>query len=408
MRAHLDSLVTSLLLLHIPALAASAQPLAYVTNTNSGTVSVIDTAANTVAHTIPLPSGRFPQGIAITADNRFAYVTALGQSDTGTVVVIDLAQALSGASDAVVTTIPVGKGPDRIAIGPDGAAYVMNALWDTVSIIDTRANAVTTTVRVGFGPSAIAFTADGLYAFITIPSVGSVEVLNLQNHKPIPTVLGVGSGAHDIATSPDDVHAYVANADSANVSVLNTRRRTVTGAIAIPGGASPQDIALSPDGASAYVTCVGPSPSTAGTVAVLSLKQNLLTTTVPVGDGPEGIAVTPDGTFAYAVNSLSDSVSVIDLAADAVATTIPVGVNPLSVAIARAAPPTAQTCVGDCDQNGRVTVDELLLGIDIALGNAQLDACPELDPGGNGVVTLSELLTAVNNALNGCASAQQR
>ncbi len=59
-------------------------------------------------------------------------------------------------------------------------------------------------------------------------------------------------------------------------------------------------------------------------------------------------------------------------------------------------------CVGDCNGDGRVAINELVLGVNIALGNAQVGACPAMDGNGDGSVRINELVTAVNNALNGC------
>ena len=59
----------------------------------------------------------------------------------------------------------------------------------------------------------------------------------------------------------------------------------------------------------------------------------------------------------------------------------------------------AAACTGDCDGDGAVTVDELLVGVNIALGNAPVSACPSFDSNGDGSVTIDEILTAVNNAL---------
>jgi hypothetical protein len=62
----------------------------------------------------------------------------------------------------------------------------------------------------------------------------------------------------------------------------------------------------------------------------------------------------------------------------------------------------APACVGDCNGDGQVTVDELITGVNIALGSADLDTCPVFDSNGDGSVTVDELITAVNNALLGC------
>jgi len=62
----------------------------------------------------------------------------------------------------------------------------------------------------------------------------------------------------------------------------------------------------------------------------------------------------------------------------------------------------AQVCVGDCNGDGMVSIDELILGVNIALGSATLDECPSFDADGDGMVGINELITAVNYALNGC------
>lgn len=60
------------------------------------------------------------------------------------------------------------------------------------------------------------------------------------------------------------------------------------------------------------------------------------------------------------------------------------------------------TCVGDCNGDGSVTVDELITVANIALGNAQASACPHGIPSGT-AVDISLIIQAVNNALTrGC------
>jgi hypothetical protein len=59
-------------------------------------------------------------------------------------------------------------------------------------------------------------------------------------------------------------------------------------------------------------------------------------------------------------------------------------------------------CAGDCDGNAEVTIDELIRGVNIALGSAALDTCRAFDKNGDQAVTIDELILAVNRALNGC------
>jgi len=58
--------------------------------------------------------------------------------------------------------------------------------------------------------------------------------------------------------------------------------------------------------------------------------------------------------------------------------------------------------VGDCNGDCTVAINELIIGVNIALGTAQLSQCASLDANGDGMVGINELITAVNNALNGC------
>jgi hypothetical protein len=62
----------------------------------------------------------------------------------------------------------------------------------------------------------------------------------------------------------------------------------------------------------------------------------------------------------------------------------------------------APTCTGDCNLDRAVTVDELVTGVKIALGIAELGDCPSFDQSHDEQVTVDELVAAVGNALNGC------
>ena len=64
--------------------------------------------------------------------------------------------------------------------------------------------------------------------------------------------------------------------------------------------------------------------------------------------------------------------------------------------------PPAPVCIGDCGMDGTVTISELIRGVRIALGSAEVDACPAFDSNGDQAVTINELVSAVRNALNGC------
>jgi hypothetical protein len=59
-------------------------------------------------------------------------------------------------------------------------------------------------------------------------------------------------------------------------------------------------------------------------------------------------------------------------------------------------------CAGDCNEDGRVAIAELVLGVNVALGRAAIDACPAFDENGDDAVGINELIRAVSHALQGC------
>jgi YHYH protein len=71
----------------------------------------------------------------------------------------------------------------------------------------------------------------------------------------------------------------------------------------------------------------------------------------------------------------------------------------------RAARAGTPACPGDCQGDGRVSADELVKGVRIALGQEAVGSCRELDADGSGEVTVDELTFAVLSALRGCSEA---
>ncbi len=62
-------------------------------------------------------------------------------------------------------------------------------------------------------------------------------------------------------------------------------------------------------------------------------------------------------------------------------------------------------CVGDVDENGQVTVAELIQGVNAALGTGSHDVITSFDRNGNGSVDIAELIAAVANAVGRCEPA---
>ncbi len=62
----------------------------------------------------------------------------------------------------------------------------------------------------------------------------------------------------------------------------------------------------------------------------------------------------------------------------------------------------ARRCPGDCDGDGSVSIDELVTGVGIALGDHSVGICPAFDRNMNGLVTIDEIVAATRRALSGC------
>ncbi len=59
-------------------------------------------------------------------------------------------------------------------------------------------------------------------------------------------------------------------------------------------------------------------------------------------------------------------------------------------------------CVGDCNGDAIITVNEIVLGVNIALGSDDISACSVFDTDNTQAVEIYELIASVGNLLNGC------
>ena len=286
---------------------------AYVANSANGTVSVINTATNTVTKTLTV--GANPYAVTLTPNGAFAYIT---NGNSGSVSIINT------SSNTVTGTIGVGTNPYGIATSPDGTkVYVTNNGSNTVSVINTATNTVTATVAVGANPYGVVVSPDASRAYVVNGTSNTVSVINTATNTVIATV-AVGTHPRRINITPDGTRLYVSNNVSNTVSVINTADNTVVATVAV--GISPLSIAVSLDGSKVYVA----SSSTAS-VGVINTATNTVVSTIGVGNTPFGVSLSPDGTKLFVVNSGSNTVSIISTATNTVTATVPVGSSPISV-----------------------------------------------------------------------------
>ena len=328
--------VTILFLLFIfilPAVAAAGEqnnsstgPYAYITNSDSDSVSVIDTATDAVVSTIDI--GNCPTGIAVNAAGTRAYVTNENSNNLS---------VINTSTNTVISSLDVGLNPRGVAVDPGNThIFVTNHKSPgDVTVIHTITNSVFTipyTVYEGNFPAGVVVNPEGTTLYVANEGGSSVSIIRLisdsnsQNNDggSFLDSIDVGSSPCGIAISPDGTNVYVANGGINTVSVINTSIGNLKATIDV--GKMPQGIAVTPNGKRVYV-----SNFIDGTVSVIDTATDLVVDTVQVGRNPIGVSVNPNGTKIYVANYGSNSVSVIETAKNTIIATVPVGSRPVAL-----------------------------------------------------------------------------
>jgi YVTN family beta-propeller protein len=251
--------------------------------------------------TLRIPVGGEPRGVAVAPDSQRVYVV---DSETGTVSVIDTTTLkVSG------TPIPVGEQPRAAALTPDGERlYVSNSASDTVTVIDTTTLAAAADpIPVGSAPSGLAIAPDGTRAYVANSGGGTVSVIDTDSNTVIGDPVNAGVAPSDVTVAPDGTQLFVADSGSREVLVIDTGTMKVTGAVALPD--VPHGLALARDGRSLLVTL----PATDDLAVVDTATLQMVGTPIPVGGSPHSVCVSPDfDGRAYVANAASNTVSVVD------------------------------------------------------------------------------------------------
>jgi uncharacterized repeat protein (TIGR02543 family) len=259
---------------------------AYVPCDGAHEVAVVNLTTGLTESYIPV--GTAPFFIAMSPDRSKAYVpnSAGSGGSTGTVSVIDT------ADDTVTATIPVGLAPVAVAFNPLGTtAYVANgtasAGGNSVSVIDVATSTVTTTIPLAGVPYGVAVSPDGASVYVSRINGGKISIINaLTNTVGTTFTLPVGTKPEGVTFSPDGRRVYVPTLAN-GVVVIDATTETVLPSLA--SGSGSRILAFTPDGTLAYVT-----NNLGGTVSVFSF-DNALPTITGTPDGG-----TPDVLYSFA------------------------------------------------------------------------------------------------------------
>jgi YVTN family beta-propeller protein len=185
-----------------------------------------------------LAVGKEPEGLAVSPDGKFVYVTA--ESDD-TLVIVD------AASGKVARRLPMGKRPRGIAFSPDGTrAYVTAENGASVSAVDTASQEVVKTAAVpgaGAKPMGVVVSPDNKRLYVTTGRGGGLVAFDAATLAPQASV-AVGQRPWGVAVSPDGRFVYTANGQSNDVSVVETAGMTVTARI--KAGGRPWGVVVAP------------------------------------------------------------------------------------------------------------------------------------------------------------------
>ncbi|WP_426671485.1 gliding motility-associated C-terminal domain-containing protein [Mucilaginibacter sp. McL0603] len=296
---------------------------AYITNSGSNDVTVINVASHTLVKTIPV--GVEPWGEAISHDGTRLYVANASQTPTTSDSPNGSVSVINTLTNIVTTTIPVDKTPFGIAISPDDSKiYVTNSNSGTVSVINTALNAVTSTILVS-APTGITISPDGKWLYVLSVAGGDLALYVINTiDNTIVTKVPTNSYSSGMAISPDGSRLYITKNDASTVMVVNTATNSLL--TTIPVGGNPYGISVTPDGSKIYVTTLSPKG-----VYVISTINNTVLLTIPTNGYPYGISMAPDGSEIYVATENPDGVAVINTATNAVTNNITAGLSPISL-----------------------------------------------------------------------------
>jgi YVTN family beta-propeller protein len=171
-----------------------------VSNWCSYTVTVISVDSGKKVHSIKI--GRFPRGIAITSDSKYAYVAEMGGTNIHRIDLSDFTQVL----------IPVGSNPRAIVLSPDETKlYVTMNLSGRVQAWDLVANKSFKTVKTGKAARSLDISSDGTALFVvnfesdTVSKIRTSDMKILQTIKVCNEPIGV---TYDSSTNRTWVACY--------------------------------------------------------------------------------------------------------------------------------------------------------------------------------------------------------
>jgi YVTN family beta-propeller protein len=169
---------------------AHAAPLAFVPNEKSGTVSVVDTATDTVLRS--LAAGKRPRGIAAAPGGSRLFVTDAASS---------MLLMLDSEGGTAPAPLALGKSPEGVSVSPDGR-YVAVAVEEgnSVTLVDAHTGMRLADIPVqGRNPEHAVFSPDSRWLYVSAEEAEQVDVIDVAARRQSGAV---AVGLPRMATAP--------------------------------------------------------------------------------------------------------------------------------------------------------------------------------------------------------------
>ncbi len=297
-------------------------------------------------------------------------------------------------SDDSPAQIALNGAPTDLVFRPDSTElFVISGATSEAAVLDPDTKAEIGRFDLPSEPRGLTVSPNGSALVTTSRNQNTVSILDSSDGSVVQSGV-TGERPLAVALSPSGDRAFAA-AEDGTLTVVDVASGETEDTITV--GALPAAVAVHPNGETVYVANRGDD-----TVSVVTVESGAVTA-VDVGRAPVALAVTSDGLVVVA-NLQGGSLSILDSANQHTEIgPIDAGVSPFALAVA-ACPNSTPTCTGDCNGDGTVGINELIVGVNINLGMRPAEDCRAFDENSDGEVAVSELIRAVRNSLDGCPS----
>ncbi len=287
----------------------------------------------------------------------------------------DTVSVIDTRSLTVTRTLITGFEPNAVYADPSGATlYTANRISNDISVIDLSSGTETRRLAAGRGASYLTPSPDGhsIYCTHIYPNIGrhhappqsEITVIDadrqiVRERLPLPNIAGV----FHVAFSRDGRLGIACQLRPKNlIPLAHVEHGAVFGDSLTLFGSDvgdrvevlideleqyytmPFGVTIAPDKTTAYISTTGANSITVVDIGRLlqfvrtaspterralgndlSASAHFVAARIPVGRAPKGVALSPDGAILYVANRMDDTVSVIDTAARKVVRTIDLG-----------------------------------------------------------------------------------